>query len=404
MYRSRSFGFDVELVSSSISNQADSDRHELQRLFGGANRSSTTASVKEEGCEDTADTRASDDVEGSSDQQRQWQGNDGRGHQLRQRENEERKRGRERERKREKRCYVRTNLGVLIDEFTAEPPPTIDLAKIIIFPSRVARIQYTSNEYLFVLHKRESCSSVDSEEFEPEALVDSGVAHRQDNSEVKTGLEEAHRDEEIKRSSKSVEHPPSSLAVGKKRRSFQNQETHYGPSSLPQIPQNNSPLLHLSPPQRHRHSLRRTPAFLRQHPHYPRQDALSFLDIPTCGWWAPYHVGSGWSQHSMRFKMPRIPCINHPPVDFDYDFESNGDNGYVVNCDCINDDDGARKSFLKSGDEIDREVCEEMIIACDDEGIDIKAEQFIAKFYEQMKMQRQVSYLQYNEMINRGTS
>ena len=46
---------------------------------------------------------------------------------------------------------------------------------------------------MFVLHKRESCSSVDSEEFEPEALVDSGVAHRQDNSEVKTGLEEAHR-------------------------------------------------------------------------------------------------------------------------------------------------------------------------------------------------------------------
>ncbi|CAL5409492.1 unnamed protein product [Camellia sinensis] len=33
----------------------------------------------------------------------------------------------------------------------------------------------------------------DSGEFEPEALVDSRVAHRQDNSEVKTGLEEAHR-------------------------------------------------------------------------------------------------------------------------------------------------------------------------------------------------------------------
>ncbi|KAF5953579.1 hypothetical protein HYC85_006435 [Camellia sinensis] len=34
---------------------------------------------------------------------------------------------------------------------------------------------------------------VDSEEFEPEALVDFGVAHYQDNSEVKTGLEETHR-------------------------------------------------------------------------------------------------------------------------------------------------------------------------------------------------------------------
>ena len=41
---------------------------------------------------------------------------------------------------------------------------------------------------MFVIHKRESYSSVvDSEEFEPEALVESGVAHQKDNSEVKTG-------------------------------------------------------------------------------------------------------------------------------------------------------------------------------------------------------------------------
>ncbi|KAF5956324.1 hypothetical protein HYC85_003549 [Camellia sinensis] len=47
---------------------------------------------------------------------------------------------------------------------------------------------------LFVIYKRESCSSVvDSEEFEPEALVESGVAHQKDNSVVKMGLEEAHR-------------------------------------------------------------------------------------------------------------------------------------------------------------------------------------------------------------------
>ncbi|KAF5935655.1 hypothetical protein HYC85_026784 [Camellia sinensis] len=34
---------------------------------------------------------------------------------------------------------------------------------------------------------------VDSEEFEPEALVESGVAHQKDNSVVKMGLEEAHK-------------------------------------------------------------------------------------------------------------------------------------------------------------------------------------------------------------------
>ncbi|KAF5934510.1 hypothetical protein HYC85_030681 [Camellia sinensis] len=50
--------------------------------------------------------------------------------------------------------------------------------------------------HVFTLERQFPCSSVhpvDSGEFEPEALVDSKVAQRQDNSEVKTGLEEAHR-------------------------------------------------------------------------------------------------------------------------------------------------------------------------------------------------------------------
>ena len=34
-----------------------------------------------------------------------------------------------------------------------------------------------------ILYKKESCSSADSEEFDPEAFVDFGVAHRQDNFE-----------------------------------------------------------------------------------------------------------------------------------------------------------------------------------------------------------------------------
>ena len=47
---------------------------------------------------------------------------------------------------------------------------------------------------MFAIQKRESYSSVvDSEEFEPEALVESGVAHQKDNSVVKMGLEEAHK-------------------------------------------------------------------------------------------------------------------------------------------------------------------------------------------------------------------
>ncbi|XP_068661588.1 uncharacterized protein [Aristolochia californica] len=93
----------------------------------------------------------------------------------------------------------------------------------------------------------------------------------------------------------------------------------------------------------------------------------------------------------MRCKyLPSIPCIN-PPVDFEED-----DDFY----------DG-RVSFTRSqeegsyredadGEEINREV------AGGDEEIDNKAEEFIAKFYEQMKLQRQVSYLQYHEMLSRG--
>lgn len=103
---------------------------------------------------------------------------------------------------------------------------------------------------------------------------------------------------------------------------------------------------------------------------------------------------------SMRFRMPRIPCIT-PHGDFDYDFESNDDNddNFVSYC-----NGGVRESILMGGHDEDKgyEVCEAIIPG--DEEIDHKADQFIAKFYEQMKLQRQISYLQYNEMLNRGTS
>nr|GLL30605.1 uncharacterized protein LOC109191254 [Ipomoea trifida] len=68
---------------------------------------------------------------------------------------------------------------------------------------------------------------------------------------------------------------------------------------------------------------------------------------------------------SLRFRMPHIPCIN-PPVDFDFDFDglSNDADDQI----CCDGDDGG-------------------------EEIDSKAEQFIAKFYDQIKLQRQISYL-----------
>ncbi|XP_066381510.1 uncharacterized protein [Miscanthus floridulus] len=40
----------------------------------------------------------------------------------------------------------------------------------------------------------------------------------------------------------------------------------------------------------------------------------------------------------------------------------------------------------------------------EDAGVDVKAEEFIARFYAHMKLQRQISWLQYNEMMERSIS
>lgn len=92
--------------------------------------------------------------------------------------------------------------------------------------------------------------------------------------------------------------------------------------------------------------------------------------------------------NSMRFHLPHIPCINPQTADaFDaYDFDDQSDIDYSHH--------QSRRSFLiTNGDEQeqdDKEIYEE-------EGIDIKAEEFIANFYHQLKLQRQVSYLQHNQ-------
>ncbi|XP_011041597.1 PREDICTED: uncharacterized protein LOC105137521 [Populus euphratica] len=109
---------------------------------------------------------------------------------------------------------------------------------------------------------------------------------------------------------------------------------------------------------------------------------------------------------SMRFN---IPCIT-PQVDFDYD----SDHDEVMSENDIHQDgsvyeyyDGTRRSFLlKSGeDEEEYETCDfEEKIPAEEEGIDMRAEEFIAKFRQQMRLQRQISYLQYHETPKKGTS
>ncbi|KAK9057231.1 hypothetical protein SSX86_022066 [Deinandra increscens subsp. villosa] len=84
--------------------------------------------------------------------------------------------------------------------------------------------------------------------------------------------------------------------------------------------------------------------------------------------------------NSMRFTLPRIPCIN-PHV---ADSTTSNHHYYFDDDDDDDDDDQARTSFLiQNGDQE----------SCDHEqggtGIDLKAEQFIANFYEQLRLQRQ---------------
>ncbi|XP_048132748.1 uncharacterized protein LOC115757010 [Rhodamnia argentea] len=96
---------------------------------------------------------------------------------------------------------------------------------------------------------------------------------------------------------------------------------------------------------------------------------------------------------SMRCHLPHIPCIN-PHVDLDPEFDDEDDQlcyGY----------DAARKSFLENGGREETHFDEEVDGRMDmeeEQEIDTRAEEFIARFYEQMKLQRQISYLQYDEM------
>ncbi|CAK7348381.1 unnamed protein product [Dovyalis caffra] len=152
--------------------------------------------------------------------------------------------------------------------------------------------------------------------------------------------------------------------------------------------------------------LRVVPKFLKSLGHNSRRDRLhygerelSFDETPI------FHV----KMHrpaSMRFS---IPCIT-PQVDFDYDFDDE-----VIREDDIYQDgsvyesyDEMRRSFLlKSGDEEEYEdeyeTCEEKIPA-EEKGIDMRAEEFIAKFRQQMRLQRQISYLKCHETPKKGTS
>ncbi|WOL18434.1 hypothetical protein Cni_G27229 [Canna indica] len=106
---------------------------------------------------------------------------------------------------------------------------------------------------------------------------------------------------------------------------------------------------------------------------------------------------------AFHFKTPsmrhlRIPCIT-PAADFDFvDEEDLVFAKRDTNCGYSIDDIADDTSIADQQREFEDGVEEQEV------GIDRKAEEFIEKFYEQMKMQRQISWIQYNEMLLRGVN
>ncbi|XP_058077662.1 uncharacterized protein LOC131226027 [Magnolia sinica] len=131
---------------------------------------------------------------------------------------------------------------------------------------------------------------------------------------------------------------------------------------------------------------------------YYGEREFSFDETPL------FHSKMQWPS-SMRFRyLPHIPCIN-PSIDFNDDLDHDG-----YNNGSYDREDGSSyfRRDVDGGDRNDRSGDRDGGggdgLNGGDEGIDSKAEEFIARFYEQMKLQRQVSYLEYNEMLHRSTS
>ncbi|KAK5776365.1 hypothetical protein GOBAR_AA39266 [Gossypium barbadense] len=137
------------------------------------------------------------------------------------------------------------------------------------------------------------------------------------------------------------------------------------------------------------------PKFLKSSTAAPRHDRLhykerefSFDETPI------FHVKVHRSA-SMRFLLP---CISPTEA---VDFEDHE----IYSCGNSKNSYSTCSDIVEEGEEMGYEGCDEKSpYPLEEEGIDLKAEKFIAKFYEQIKLQRQISDLEYTEMIKRGAS
>ncbi|XP_078159663.1 uncharacterized protein LOC144555258 [Carex rostrata] len=99
---------------------------------------------------------------------------------------------------------------------------------------------------------------------------------------------------------------------------------------------------------------------------------------------------------SFRFKTPSLcflPCIT-PSVDHDFDRDETDLLFYRREKEHEQFEyDDREEGFVELIEERER---------LEEKGIDTKAEEFISRFYEDMKLQRQISAIQYYEMLERS--
>ncbi|KAL4182136.1 hypothetical protein AMTRI_Chr12g241000 [Amborella trichopoda] len=113
---------------------------------------------------------------------------------------------------------------------------------------------------------------------------------------------------------------------------------------------------------------------------------LSFGDSPT----VPLNLPRS---------IVKFPCMN-PSItldndDCDTDIDSDGvDDRYGAGYDHDHGDDHCHQGSYYDGDGD----------GDGDASVDSKADEFIERFYQQMRLQRQLSCLKYNEMLHRGIS
>uniref|UniRef100_A0ACD5XK20 Uncharacterized protein n=1 Tax=Avena sativa TaxID=4498 RepID=A0ACD5XK20_AVESA len=126
---------------------------------------------------------------------------------------------------------------------------------------------------------------------------------------------------------------------------------------------------------------------------------------------------------AFRFRTPSarvlrfIPCIAPAVPDTPCDYDDDGryffrDDDRERDEGCVGDyygDDGGEPSEWECGVEsvedeqlLERALVEAAAESGEDAGVDVKADEFIAKFYAQMKLQRQISWLQHSEMMQRS--